>query len=239
MSYFVVTGGGSGIGFGVATALSERGESVVIFDADESARASASSIGVTFKRVDVTKPEELSAAFQESTDTHGELAGLVNSAGLARSAPASELSTEDWKLVIDVDLSGTFFTSQAAYPHFSSGGSIVNIASIASVRALPGRVAYTAAKFGVVGVTRVLAVEWAERPIRVNAVAPAWTETAFLEDLVARGKVDRSEIEQKIPMKRLASVDDIVKSVLFLLSDESSFVTGQTLFVDGGYTWAG
>lgn len=239
MSYYVVTGGGSGIGFGLAVALSERGDNVVIFDADEDTRESATELGLGFQRVNVTSPEQLAAAFEDSSSTYGPLVGLVNSAGLARSAPSAELSQADWQLVIDVNLSGTFFACQAAYPHCAVGASIVNIASIASVRALPGRVAYTASKFGVIGVTRVLAVEWASKPIRVNAVAPAWTETAFLADLVAQGKVEREEIEGKIPMKRLATVNDVVKPVLFLLGDESSFVTGQTLFVDGGYTWSG
>jgi NAD(P)-dependent dehydrogenase (short-subunit alcohol dehydrogenase family) len=106
------------------------------------------------------------------------------------------------------------------------------------MRALPGRVAYSAAKHGVVGVTRILAVEWAERPIRVNAVAPSWTDTPLIRDQVAAGTIDLSVLEH-VPFGRLARVEDVAGVIAFLLGDKASFITGQTLYVDGGYLWAG
>lgn len=239
MSVTVVTGGGKGIGLGVVEALREQDASVAIFDADPAVDVLAKDLGAVFHAVDVTQPDALATAFASVRSELGPITGLVNSAGLTRTAPSEVLAPSDWQKVIDVDLSGTFYACQAAYEHFAAGASIVNIASIAATRALPGRVAYTAAKFGVVGLTRVLAVEWADRPIRVNAIGPAWTQTPFLDDLVAAGKVDPQALEAKIPMGRLAQVGDVVDAVMFLIGPTSGFITGQTLYVDGGYTWAG
>ena len=140
--------------------------------------------------------------------------------------------------MIDIDLSGTFYACQAAYPHLADGAAIVNLASVFAMKALPGRVAYAAAKHGVVGITRVLAVEWADRPTRVNAVAPSWTDTPLIAAQVAAGTIDLSVLEH-VPFRRLARVEDVTGAIAFLLSEKASFITGQTLYVDGGYTWAG
>lgn len=238
MSTIVVTGGGKGIGLGVATAARATGADVAVFDSDPGTREAAEEIGATFWDVDVTDPSSLSAAFQGVAEAGGPIRGLVNGAGLTRTAPSTELSAEDWRLVLEVDLTGTFFSCQAAFPHMEPGGSIVNLASVMSVRAHPRRAAYTAAKYGVVGVTRVLAVEWAHRA-RVNAVGPSWTDTPMLRGLIAEGKLERDDLVSRVPMQRLGTVDDIVKPIMFLLGDESEFVTGQVLYIDGGYTWAG
>jgi NAD(P)-dependent dehydrogenase (short-subunit alcohol dehydrogenase family) len=239
MGSIVVTGGSKGIGLGVINAIQKSGHSAVIFDSDPAGEEVAAQIGAGFHRVNVTDPGTLATAFKAVAANSGPISGLVNSAGITRTGPSADLSIEDWRLVIDVDLSGTFFACQAAAQYLDESASIVNLASIASTRALPGRVAYTAAKFGVVGITRVLAVEWAERGIRVNAVAPAWTETPLVTELVSAGKIDPDDLAERIPMKRLAKVEDVVSAVMYFLGTQSSFVTGQTLYVDGGYTWAG
>jgi NAD(P)-dependent dehydrogenase (short-subunit alcohol dehydrogenase family) len=235
----VITGGAKGLGLGILEALTDIGWRCAIIDFDPEGEEVVRKFNASFHRADVSDPEQLQRVFGEIAATAGKIDGLVNSAGLTRTGPSDTLPVTDWQRVIDVDLSGTFYVCQAAYPHLNDGASIVNIASIAAVRALPGRVAYTAAKFGVVGVTRVLAVEWAHRGIRVNAIGPTWAKTPFLDDLVAAGKLDIDELKAKMPMGRLASVEDVAKAALFLLGENSEFVTGQTLFVDGGYTWAG
>jgi NAD(P)-dependent dehydrogenase (short-subunit alcohol dehydrogenase family) len=238
MKSAVVTGGAKGIGLGAVRELLAGSWRCSIFDADPAGQAVADELGCDYARVDVTEPEELQRAFADVAARFGPLDGLVNSAGINRTGPSADLSIEDWRRVIDVDLSGTFYACQAAYPHLAPGAAIVNLASVFSMRALPGRVAYSAAKHGVVGITRVLAVEWADRPIRVNAVAPSWTDTPLIRDQVAAGTIDLSALEH-VPFRRLARVEDVTGAIAFLLGDKASFITGQTLYVDGGYTWAG
>ena len=238
MKTAVVTGGAKGIGLGTVRELIAGDWRCASFDGDPAGKAVADNLGCDFLEVDVTQPDELRRAFADVAGRFGPLHGLVNSAGINRTGPSAELAIEDWKRVIDVDLSGTFYACQAAYPHLAPGAAIVNLASVFSMRALPGRVAYSAAKHGVVGVTRILAVEWAERPIRVNAVAPSWTDTPLIRDQVAAGTIDLSVLEH-VPFGRLARVEDVAGVIAFLLGDKASFITGQTLYVDGGYLWAG
>ena len=238
MKLVVITGGAKGIGLGTVRELSAEGWRCVVFDADPAGQKVAEDVGGAFVRVDITRPDELREAFGDVAARFGPLDGLVNSAGINRTGPSAELPIPDWQQVIDVDLSGTFYACQAAYPHLAPGAAIVNLASIFAMRALPGRVAYAAAKHGVVGITRVLAVEWADRPIRVNAVAPSWTDTPLIRDQVAAGTIDLGVLEH-VPFGRLARVEDVTGAIAFLLGDKASFITGQTLYVDGGYTWAG
>jgi len=238
MRHAVVTGGAKGIGLGVVRELTGDGWHCAILDADPAGQGVADELGAAFVQADVTRPEDLERAFADLARQFGPFHGLVNSAGINRTGPSAELAVADWQRVIDVDLSGTFYACRAAYPHLAAGAAIVNLASVFAMRALPGRVAYAAAKHGVVGITRVLAVEWASRPIRVNAVAPSWTDTPLIRDQVAAGTIDL-EVLDRVPFRRLARVEDVVGAIAFLLGDKASFITGQTLYVDGGYTWAG
>ena len=238
MKSAVVTGGTKGIGLGVVRELAREGWHCAILDSDPAGEAVADELGGAFVQADVTRPEELRAAFADLAARFGPIHGLVNSAGINRTGPSDQVLPEDWQRVLDVDLSGTFYACQAAFPHMAPGSAIVNLASVLATRALPGRVAYAAAKHGVVGVTRVLAVEWAGRPIRVNAVAPSWTDTPLIRDQLAAGTLDL-EVLDRVPMGRLAQVEDVVGAIVFLLGEKASFITGQTLYVDGGYTWAG
>ena len=238
MKHAVVTGGAKGIGLGVVRELIGQGWHCSVLDADPDGQGVADALGGAFVQVDVTRPDELRAAFADLAARFGMIHGLVNSAGINRTGPSAELAIADWQQVIDIDLSGTFYACQAAFPHLAPGAAIVNVASVLAIRALPGRVAYAAAKHGVVGITRVLAVEWADRPIRVNAVAPSWTDTPLIAAQVAAGTIDLGVLEH-VPFGRLARVEDVTGAIAFLLSDAASFITGQTLCVDGGYTWAG
>lgn len=238
MKLAVITGGAKGIGLGVARELTAEGWQCVILDVDAAGEHAAEEIGASFVRADVTQADELRRVFSRLERRHGPFQGLVNSAGINRTGPSAELDLADWRRVIEVDLNGTFYACQAAYPHLAPGSSIVNIASVLATRALPGRVAYSAAKHGVIGITRTLAVEWADRPIRVNAVAPSWTDTPLIRNQLAAGEIDLSMLE-RVPFRRLAAVEDVVGAVAFLLSEKAAFITGATLSVDGGYTWAG
>ncbi|GAA1626600.1 SDR family NAD(P)-dependent oxidoreductase [Georgenia ruanii] len=241
MSVLVVTGGASGLGRAIAAQAAAEGWTVVLVDRDADALAvAAEELGVASTAVDVTDREALGAAFASIAERLGRIGGLVNSAGLTRPGPSEGLAVDDWKLVIDVDLSGTFYSCQAAFDHLAESASIVNIASIGSTRGLPERVAYSAAKAGVVGLTRALAAEWAPLGIRVNAVGPSWVDTPLVRDLIASGTIDEQQMLDKVPLGRLCTPEDVASSVLFLLgSDKAGYVTGQTLYVDGGYVWAG
>ena len=162
MKTVVVTGGASGIGLDVARRSRRDGWQVVLLDRDEPATSTtATELGCDHVVADVTEPDDLATVFAEIAARFGQVDGLVNSAGITRTGASADLPIADWKRVVDVNLSGTFYACRAAVEHMPPGSAIVNLTSIASVRALPGRAAYTATKFGVVGLTRVLAVEWA------------------------------------------------------------------------------
>jgi NAD(P)-dependent dehydrogenase (short-subunit alcohol dehydrogenase family) len=234
----VVTGGLRGIGEGVVRRLVGAGWRCGVIDVDAAGSDDAAAIGAALACADVADPAALEEAFRTLRAELGELDGLVNCAGINLTGAAVELSVDDWRRVLDVDLSGTFYACRAAAPHLRPGSAVVNVASVLAIRARRGRIAYAAAKAGVVAVTRVLAVEWAERSIRVNAVAPGWTDTPLIRGQVAAGTLDL-ELLDAVPMGRLATVEEVAGAVEFLLGDDAGFITGHTLLVDGGYTWAG
>lgn len=236
----VITGGAKGIGRGIAEGCVAAGWQVILADQNEQeVTATARELDCAAVVLDVTDFDQVQETYRSIAGAHGGIDAVVNSAGITRTGPSAEVDPADWHKVIAVNLNGTFHSCRAAVEHLKPGSSILNIASIAAVRALPQRAAYTASKFGIVGLTRVLAVEWAERNIRVNAIGPSWTDTPFLRELIDSGKLDEQSLIEKVPLKRLASVTDISGAARFLLSKDASFITGQTLYVDGGYTWAG
>ncbi|OZF26068.1 SDR family NAD(P)-dependent oxidoreductase [Rhodococcus sp. 14-2483-1-2] len=236
----VVTGGGSGIGAAVAHALSARGDRVAIADIDiESAAAVARTLDPTGSRAtavhfDVTDERSVLSGIADITSRWGRIDTLVNAAGIADSDIAERLSLDTWNRVLATNLTGTFLASRAVLPVMRQvgGGAVVTIASIAAKRiSYNGGVAYTAAKAGVLGLTRHLAFEAAVDQVRVNAVCPGPTETPLMADLDPEVVAAR---KASVPLGRLALPSDIAEAVLFLSSPGSVMITGEALDVDGG-----
>ncbi len=239
----LVTGGAKGIGRAISLALADSGMDVIAAGRDQTALTELATVAagetgsITGLRLDVTRPEEIQRAFGEIRETHGPLRTLVNCAGVITRGDAADLGRDEWRRVIDTDLSGAFWCAQGAYPQLleCGNGAVVNVGSIASSMGLSGRVSYTSAKAGLAGLTRALAVEWAPHGIRVNTVAPGWTMTEMVQGGIDDGKLDEQALRDRIPMGRLARPEEIASTVVFLASDAASYVTGQTLYVDGGF----
>jgi len=242
----IVTGGGSGIGRQMAEALAELGADVVLCArrperceqaAEELAALGVRSLGL---RCDVSDRAEVDALVARTLAELGRLDIVVNNAGTTWGAPAVEHPLEAWNKVLAVNLTGVFLVSQAAARAMiarGDGGTMVNVASTAAFGALPPElmdaVAYTAAKGGVVSLTRDLAVKWARHGIRVNALAPGWFPSEMSQALLDR---EAEGLLAEIPLRRFGGPDDLKGAIAFLASAASDFVTGQVVVVDGGQT---
>lgn len=237
----VVTGGAAGIGFALAEHWLRSGGSVAILDLSEDSLIAAAQALDAPDRLstyvcDITDAGSVSEVF-ETICAAGPLHGLANAAGIMVPGASATLPDADFQRMIDVHLGGAMRCCQAAYPALKeTGGAIVNFGSVASVTGMPLRASYCAAKAGIGGLTRTLAVEWAPDGIRVNAVAPGYVRTAMTGNLIAAGKIDVAKIEARTPLARFADPSELAKPVAFLLSDAASYITGHTLFVDGGMT---
>jgi NAD(P)-dependent dehydrogenase (short-subunit alcohol dehydrogenase family) len=233
----VVFGGAGGIGADVATRLAAEGDRIVIADLnEEAARAHAETIGAAAVACDITNPEQCARAAQTAVDRFGRLDGAVNCAGISKPADSVSLAPADWARMVDIQLNGTFYAAQAcAQRMWETGGAIVFITSINAEAAFPRRAAYCASKAGVAMLTKVLAIEWAARRIRVNAVGPSHVATPMTQRNIAAGNISESEICARVPLGRLAQPADVADAVSFLLGAKSAFITGQSLYVDGGW----
>ncbi len=167
----------------------------------------------------------------------GRLDGLVNCAGISKPHDSISLPPSDWARMVDIQLNGAFYLAQACAKRMIAQGSgaIVFITSTNAEAAFPRRAAYCCAKAGVAMLTKVLAIEWAEKGIRVNAVGPAYVATEMTQRNIAAGNVDEAQIKARIPLGRLAKPADVADAVSFLLSEKASFITGHSLYVDGGW----
>jgi NAD(P)-dependent dehydrogenase (short-subunit alcohol dehydrogenase family) len=236
----IVTGGARGIGEAIATRFAAEGATPVILDLDgEAAAAAAARLDGTGHACDVSVRASVEAAVAEVLAAHGRIDILVNNAGLGLAGPSETFSDEEWDISIGIMQTGVFYCSQIVGRHMleRGRGSIVNISSINAWEAFPMRLAYCAAKAAVVAMTEVLAIEWADRGIRVNSVAPGVTRTALVQKGVDDGVIDVVAYQAKTPMHRFGEPDEIARAVLYLACDEdSSFVTGTTLRVDGGWS---
>jgi NAD(P)-dependent dehydrogenase (short-subunit alcohol dehydrogenase family) len=235
-----VTGAGGGIGAGAAKALAAVGAKVVCADirAEAAERAAADirerggeALALT---LDVADEVAVERAFAAAAD-FGPLATLVNCAGVSRRKPALEIALGDWEAVNAVNVTGAFLCARAAARRMSGGGAIVNISSVLGFSGgLYPNVAYQTSKGALVNLTRALAVEWAPLGVRVNGVAPGWIETAFITNASANPEVRRS-IENATALGRLGQVEEVTSAILYLASRASSYVTGHTIVVDGGF----
>jgi 3-oxoacyl-[acyl-carrier protein] reductase len=233
----VVTGGARGIGLAIAVRLSEEGAALVLADIDEEQAAEAAA-GLPGKAVgvacDVTDPDQVQALVERARSEFGSLDVMVNNAGITRDATMRKMSLEDFEAVIDVHLKGTWLGTKAAslaMREQGGGGTIVNISSISGKVGNAGQTNYSAAKAGIVGMTKAAAKEVAHAGIRVNAVQPGLIRTAMTAAMPADIYAQR---ESEIPLGRAGEPDEVAKTVLFLASDLSSYITGVALEVAGG-----
>ncbi len=229
----IVTGSGQGIGEGIARVLAAAGAKVVVNDlVPEKVAEVAGDIGALGHAADVSNVEGVEGLVGAAIEAHGRVDILVNNVGMARDGYLAKMSEEDWDTVLQVNLKSQFLTCRAVAPHMMEQeyGRIVNISSRAWLGG-PGQANYAASKGAVISLTRTLALEMARFKITANAIAPALVDTPLFRGL-------KEEVQERlvktIPARRIGTPEDIGNAVLFLASDEASYVTGQTLYVCGG-----
>jgi 3-oxoacyl-[acyl-carrier protein] reductase len=240
----LVTGASRGIGAGIALRLASEGATVIVnysgsrdaalgvVDAIVAAGGRASAL-----QADVSDPAACTALVEAVMAEHGAIDILVNNAGITRDGLIVRMSDEDWSSVISTNLTGVFSVTRAAAKHMmkARSGSIINVASVVGIIGNAGQANYAAAKAGVIGLTKSVARELAGRKVRCNAVAPGFIETDMT---AALSDAQRAAVAETIAMGRFGSVSDVASAVAFLASDDAAYITGQTLAVDGGMTFA-
>lgn len=232
----LVTGAASGIGRAVAELFLHAGAHVALLDRQVPAPVAGTNEHALCLTADITDTEAVAAAVAHAAQAFGGLDGLVNSAGIANTDPANHVALADWRRVIDVNLTGTLIVAQACEPWLqaATGATVVNVASGQALRPSPGRAAYAASKAGVVGLTRCLAQEWGPR-IRVNSLCPGAVDTPMVRQ--EYGDDAASRVGSRYALERIAQAHEIALAALYLSSNESAFVTGIALAVDGGRTF--
>lgn len=240
----LITGASGGLGQYFSRGLGSAGAKVFVTDVSRDAVdalvGSLREVGIDAYGAAGSITEKRDAE-QIMADARSELGGLdvlINNAGFHRIGPSLDVEETTWRNIVDVNLTGLFFMSQLAGKIMESdrGGTIINLASVFGLTQAPERAAYCATKGGVVSLTKTLAIEWASRGIRVNAIAPGYVDVGMLRDEVARGELDLEPVFKRQPIGRLIRPEEIVDAAIFLASDRASAITGHVLAVDGGWT---
>jgi len=233
----VVTGASRGIGRGIAVTLAEPGDTVVINFSSSSEAAAESAAAVAAKgatahlcRFDVSNPEAVKEAFKEIIGLRNRVDVLVNNAGIRKDALLMWMKNEEWEQVLNTNMNGLFFITRRLIKDMliNKYGRVVNIVSLSGIKGLPGQVNYSAAKAGVIGITKALAQEVGKKNVTVNAVAPGYIRTDMTKDL------DETMLKQMIPAGRFGSPEEVAEVVGFLASEKASYVTGEVISVNGG-----
>jgi NAD(P)-dependent dehydrogenase (short-subunit alcohol dehydrogenase family) len=240
-----VTGATYGIGAACALALARDGYDVAISEldpkslAETSAKIAACGVRALPVALDLRSLTSIERAMQEVVGAFGGLDVLVNSAGVTLGKPALDVTGDEWDAVLDVNLKGTFFMSQQMGRHLVAtrrSGCIISVASTHGVLGFPTRSAYGISKAGISHMTRMLAIEWAEHGIRVNAIAPGTVETPSRKVFFDANPGQREVMVARIPLKRFGTPEEMAGAVVYLASPQGAYITGQTLLLDGGLT---
>jgi len=248
----VLTGAASGIGRATAKLFADEGAFLVISDIDENGLKETYDLlarvkdRISFMKIDVREPKEVKKMIQFTIEKYGKIDVLIVNAGVVRVGPVDEFSDEDYDLLINVNLKGTYYTCKYAIPYFKKqkSGSIITLASVAAHIGQVNHANYCSTKAGVLGFTKALALDMAPYNVRVNSVSPGATDTPMLQSDVAKQAKDRGvdydtvkkEFEQEGVLGRWAKPEEIATGILFLATDDASYMTGADLRMDGGWT---
>jgi NAD(P)-dependent dehydrogenase (short-subunit alcohol dehydrogenase family) len=240
----IITGASKGIGKGIAIRYAEEGAAVVLASRSEDVLASiARQIQEAGGRalalsLDVRSAESVESVVQKAVKEYGRLDIMVNNAGISMVHPSEELKPEDWQRALETDLFGVFYGCQSAARQMiaqGTGGCIINLTSVYGLVAAPMRAAYCTSKAGANMLTKLLASEWASKNIRVNAIAPGYIRTELVQQLIDRGALPVGAIEKRTPQGRIGEVSDVLALAVLLACDDSAFMTGSIVTVDGGW----
>lgn len=233
----IVTGAGKGIGRAIALALGEAGANVLLVartqDDLEQVKKEMASDRTSFAVADVTVREDIQSAVRQAIDSFGGVDILVNNAGMNIRSKLDDATDAEWQKIMDTNAQSVFMFSQEAARHMKKGASIINVSSVGGERALKTGVIYAASKAAIIQMTKVMAMEWGERGIRVNAVGPWYFRTPLTEGILS----DQAYLDSILavtPLKRVGELPEVASPVVFLASDAAGYITGQTLFIDGG-----
>ncbi|WP_404333705.1 SDR family NAD(P)-dependent oxidoreductase [Planococcus rifietoensis] len=233
----IVTGAGKGIGRAIALALGEAGANVLLVARTESdleqVMEEMAGDRTAYAVADVTDRNEIQSAVEKAVEQFGSVDILVNNAGMNIRSKLDDATDSEWHKIMDTNAQSVFMFSQEAAKHMTKGASIINVSSVGGDRALKTGVVYAASKAAIIQMTKVMAMEWGERGIRVNAIGPWYFRTPLTENLLS----DQEYLDSILavtPLKRVGELPEVASPVVFLASDAAGYITGQTLFIDGG-----